>query len=124
MLNVLFDTLQWSVATRDCAIRRRPEVVSTQFVGHFRKLCGSKLPSRDALERIDQRRQRYFRRVSDQQTNVVRFEVRFPQFALEIHAYLFPCVSEHAENAFGDDLAPILRNKDQMNAEIENYVSS
>ena len=77
---------------------------------------------RDALEGIDEDGECNLWRVLDQEVNVVRFEVRFNQRALEVAADLPPALSESLEDSLRNDLPPVFREKDQMSVEVVDNV--
>jgi hypothetical protein len=62
------------------------------------------------------------RRVLDQEVNVVGFEVRFNQRALEVAADLTPALSESFKDPSRDDLAAVLRDEDQVSVEVVDNV--
>jgi putative transposase len=119
LLDLAFDGLEWSSATRHRAVAGRPEVIPPEHLPHLGEIRCTKPARAHSLERLDQPRQRHLRWVADQETYVIRLPARLAELALEALADLLPGLAQRVEDAFGDHCAPVLRDKDQMRLKTE-----
>ena len=72
----------------------------------------------DAFEPVDERGDREFRRVADEQVDVVVFAVELAEFRAEPGAYVAHDLPAPGEHLPVEDVTPVSRDEDKMDVEV------